>query len=251
MLYLYGVVRAGTPAPRVKGVGPPPGDVVLVESGPLAVAATEVSDDFEVQTGDAEAHLQVLIKLLAGGPVVPIRMGTVAPDEASVRAEVLDAAQAELVERLEALDGLIELHVDADDDETEAIAAIARSAGLAAEPSTDLATRLDFGQQVAALVVERRQQIAEEIVGDLRPFAVHDVPRSSLQGPEDPVLRWAFLIKREEIDNFDDALIATRSHHPSMVIRAVGPLPPAHFIDWRGDAESRTDSFSATSNWGW
>ena len=69
MLYLYGVVRAGQPAPQANGVGEPPGDVALIESGPLAAAATKLPDDFEIQDGDAETHLEVLIALLSNGPV--------------------------------------------------------------------------------------------------------------------------------------------------------------------------------------
>lgn len=260
MLYLYGVVREGQPAPKVKGVGEPPGDVSLIESGPLAAAATELPDDFEIQDSDAERHLEVLITLLGDGPVVPLRMGTVAPDESAVRAEVLDAAQAEMVERLDALDGLVELHVDADDDEMEAVASVARAAGLAPDPAADMSARLDLGREVASLLVERRQQVAAEVVEDLRGCAVHHVPRSTIQGPEDPVLRWAFLVKREDIEKFDRAVVATRSRHPTMAIQHVGPLPPAHFIDWSGngrsadgpgDAPPESDPFSASSSWGW
>jgi hypothetical protein len=247
---VYGVVRADHPRPDVKGVGSPPGKVRLVRSGPLAAAETVLPDDFVVQDEDGRAHLKVLTKLLANGPVVPLRMGTVAQDEAAVRTEVLDAARPALVERLDALDGLVEVHVDADDDEAEAITDIARAAGLAPAVG-DMSARLDLGRQVAELLVEKRQQLAEEIVAELRPFAVHDVPRSMIRSPEDPVLRWAFLVRRDAIDQFDDAVIAVRSHHPTTSIRHIGPLPPSHFIDWHSDAEADADSFSAPSSWGW
>lgn len=251
MFYLYGVVRAGQQVPDVSGLGRPPGDVVLIESEPLAAAGTHLPDDFEVQDGDAEAHLQVLIALLDQGPVVPLRMGTVAPDEDAVRAEVLDAVHSELVDRLDALDGLVELHLDADDDEMEAITAVARSAGLTPDPAADMSARLDLGREVASLLVERRQQIAAEVIEPLHAIAVHDVPRSTIQGPEDPVLRWAFLVRREDIERFDRAVGATRSQHPTMAIRYVGPLPPAHFIDWPGEAPPQEDPFTASSSWGW
>src|SRR5256885_1493011 len=107
MRYVYGVVRAGHPPISSKGVGKPPVDTRLVRSGPLAAAVSDVDDDFLVEENDARAHVHVLIDLLAGGPVIPIRLGTVAPDDDAVRAEVLDAARQDLVDCLEALDGKV------------------------------------------------------------------------------------------------------------------------------------------------
>lgn len=252
MLYAYGVVRAGHPPPKRKGVGAPPGKVTLVESDQLAAAVTELPDDYAADEADARAHLNVLIALLEDGPVVPLRMGTVAPTQAAVRADVLDSMRSDMQRRLDALDGLVELHVDADDDESETIAAVVGAAGLRVPAHADLDTKLELGQQVAELVVEHRQQIAEEILTELRPFAVRDAPRKVGVGPEDPVLRWAFLVKRGEIQDFDEAVVAVRSHHPTVSVRFVGPLPPAHFIDWdQATADSKPDSFSGQGRWSW
>ena len=46
MRYVYGVVRAEHPPAQLKGVGRPPVDVrlVLVPSGPLAAAVSDVDD---------------------------------------------------------------------------------------------------------------------------------------------------------------------------------------------------------------
>src|SRR4051794_26892025 len=104
MLYLYGVTRSDREAPAVAGLGAPPGPVRLVDSGPVAVAVSEMPDDYLVQDEDARTHLAVLIELLSGGPVLPIRLGTVAPTADAVRRDVLDAAQPELVRGLDELD---------------------------------------------------------------------------------------------------------------------------------------------------
>jgi Gas vesicle synthesis protein GvpL/GvpF len=252
VLYVYGVVRAGHPPPDRPGVGTPPGEVRLVESGPLAAAVTELPDDFAAGEEDAHAHLSVLIGLLKHGTVIPLRMGTAAPDESAVRRDVLDAVRDDMVGRLDQLDGLVELHVDADDDETESIAAVARAAGLRPAAATDLESRMELGQEIAALLFERRQQLAAEILADLRPVALADVARTVSQGPEDPVLRWAFLVKRDDVEIFDESVIAVRSLHPSMSIRYVGPLPPVHFVDWqRTEASREPDSFTGDGRWSW
>jgi gas vesicle protein GvpL/GvpF len=251
MLYVYGIVRAGHPPVDPRGVGRPPGEVRLVESGPIAAPVSEVPDDFAVDEADARAHVHVLIELLSGGPVIPLRLGTVAPDDAAVHTEVLDPVRAEMVTLLDELDGLVELHVDADDDEAEAIAAVAASAPRPADGSDDLGAKLELGEAVASLLTQQRQRLAEAIVGRLRPLAVRDVPRSVIEGPEDPVLRWAFLVQADDVVNFDEAVIGIRSEYPSMSIRYVGPLPPAHFVEWDPQAPENADSFRGGGNWGW
>src|SRR3954447_10501315 len=106
MLYLYGVTRADREQPKLEGLGSPPAGGRPVEAGPGGGAATgrargaggggppvtELPDDYVVEEEDARAHLQVLIGLLEAGPVLPLRMGTVAPGEEAVRSEVLDVA---------------------------------------------------------------------------------------------------------------------------------------------------------------
>src|SRR5581483_4937559 len=96
---------------------------------------------------------------------------------------------------LDALDGLVELQVDADDDEAAVVAEIARTAPVVDTAGADLATRIEVGQRVGQLLVEHRVRVAEQIVDRLRRLAVDDVPRAQIAGPEDPVLRWAFLVK--------------------------------------------------------
>jgi hypothetical protein len=215
---------------------------------------SELPDDYELQDEDAHAHLQVLIGLLADGPVLPIRMGTVAPSEEAVRTELLDAVHAELSSRLDSIDGLVELHVDVDDDESASIAAVAASAGPRPGPGADLASRIQFGEEIAGLLVDYRRKIAEEIVDELRPLAQRDVPRATLKSADDPTLRWAFLVAKDELPNFDAAVATLRTEHPDLTIRYTGPLPPSHFVDAQPTAEEETkttDSFQSQGAWGW
>jgi len=253
VLYVYGVTRAGRGTPDIKGLGSPPADVVLLESGPVAAAVSELPDDYAVDEEDARAHLQVLIDLLADGPVLPLRMGTVSPDAQALRTELLDASRPGLETRLDALDGMVELHVDADDDESSAVAEIAHAAQLRPAAQGDFQSSLDLGHDIAEILVDRRRQLAEEIVGQLRQLAVRDAPRSVIQSAEDPVLRWAFLVRQDDLEHFDEAVISVRETHPQTAIRYVGPLPPSHFVEWGSEPETSddTDSFTGSAGWGW
>ncbi|MGW4520495.1 GvpL/GvpF family gas vesicle protein [Amycolatopsis sp. NPDC004378] len=92
-LQLYGVVRSGHPrAPRT------------VRWEDLAMVVGEPEPD-------PAAHLAVVSALVEGGPVLPIRFGTVAEDEEAVRAEVLAPAAGTYRADLDRLDGLAEVHV--------------------------------------------------------------------------------------------------------------------------------------------
>lgn len=253
MLYVYGVLRAGHPAPAdMPGAGQPPGEVRLVSSGPLAAPVSDVADDFVIDESAARTHVQVLIGLLPGGPVIPLRLGTVADDDQAVRAEILDVAPSELLQRLDALDGMVELHVDAEDNEAEAIAAVAAATPRPPGGPADLASKLELGERVASLLMEHRQRLADAIVDRLRPIAVRDAPRSVIEGPEDPVLRWAFLVRLDDISIFDEAVTAIQAEHPTLSIHYVGPLPAAHFVDWEvAPAQQDPDSFRGSGDWGW
>jgi gas vesicle protein GvpL/GvpF len=253
MLYVYGVVRARDGAdPDLVGVGQPPAEVRLITSSSIAAAVSTIPEDLVIDETAARAHLQVLIGLLDQGPVIPLRLGTIAEDENGVRAEILDAARAELAQRLDSLDGLIELHVDADDDEAEAIAAVAAAAPRPTLERFDLESRIAVGEQVASLLIAHRQGLADAILRQLRPLAVRDTPRSVINTAEDPVLRWAFLVRADDVSRFDETVMGIQADYPSLSIRYVGPLPAADFVDWDGSiTQEHTDSFTGSGKWGW
>lgn len=252
MLYLYGVVRGDHPAPKAGGIGSPPARVQVIGSNEVAVAASDIEGDTELKEPDAHAHLGVLIDLLSRGPVLPLRMGTVAPDEAAVRSELLDPATSELLARLEVLDGRVEVQLDVDDDESSALAELAGEFEPDARSAGDFAERLELGRQVGELLVDRRRRLGEQILEEFRELAVDDVPRAVLKGPEDPVLRWAFLIEAKDIGRFDDTVGRLRNRYPGVAIRHVGPLPAAHFVDRiQTTVTEPSDSFEQSGSWSW
>jgi hypothetical protein len=147
---------------------------------------------------------------------------------------------------------MVELQVDADDDVAEVIALVGRSAPVAMSENDDFATRIEVGQRIAELVVDHRRRIADQVVDRLRRLAVDDVARAQINGPEDPVLRWAFLVKREDLELFDEAIVALRSEFPSIAFRYVGPLPAAHFVGREPvPPTASADSFRGDGSWGW
>jgi len=247
-LHLYAVVRGTHPLPGdLTGVRDGKVRLVGSESTGLAVAVTDVPDGAEVTEDDAVRHLDTLTALLPGGPVVPLRLGTVAPDEDSVRAELLDDVDHDLGARLDGLEGLVEVHVDAADDEDARLRAIladdpglraGRDAAGSAQGTLDQQVRL--GEMVAARLAEHRAADADRVLAHLAPLTLQDSPRGSDDGW---VLRHAFLLRADDMPAFDVALDDLQHDYGDAVaFSRAGPLPVFSFTVLSGSGRSR---------WGW
>jgi hypothetical protein len=185
-LQLYGVVRAGHPrAPR------------LVCWEDLAMVVGEAPAE-----PDPAEHLAVVSSLVEGGPVLPVRFGTVAEDEDAVRAEVLAPAAEEYRADLARLDGLAEVHVCLRFDEPGSPWRAARSDVLLAE--------------VAA---RARDSV-------------------SLPAGERADERWAFLVGMGDLLVVRDA-VAGLPHGEGVHADWIGPLPAYSFLERRSGTCSR------------
>lgn len=263
---LYGIVRAGHPLPdpgadagAALGIGHPRAPLRLVRSGPLAAVVSGTEDIGELGEQEAIRHLEILQRLLVDGPVLPVRLGTVAPDDDAVRTEVLEPVRDGLPEQLDAIDGLVELHVDVEEaEQTELAEAVAATSLAHTPPPEDLDGRIQLGQQIAELVVARRAEQARAILDELRPLAHADRPRRHHGGPEDPALSWAFLVPADALADFDAAVERIRATRPHLTVEYVGPLPAVDFVEFparvlTGAREAAADggSFGGSGRWGW
>jgi hypothetical protein len=244
-LHVHGVVRADHRLPE--GLVGLRGAVVrLVPHDDLAAVVSPVGEEHEPGEEDARRHLAVLTALVGEGPVLPLRLGTCAPDEAAVAAEVLSARASELRRDLRAVTGLVEVHVDVADDEQERLREIAREAPdlPSVHEGRWAGSALEYRVRVGALVAdrlsERRAAEAEDILSRLGPLVVSDAPRGSADGW---VMRWAFLLRQEDLPRFDAALDDLYARHAgARDVSRVGPLPVFSF----GRAPD-----SGGSRWGW
>jgi hypothetical protein len=133
---LHGIVNAGHPLKAAKG-GPAGADAArireaaatnegqpdqeaaellsgleLIEHNGVAVVVRQWSDEKSLTEDDAIRHLDVLVQLVQDGPVLPLRLGTVAPDAEAILNEVLgpDAVE-DLRQRIDAVADMVELRV--------------------------------------------------------------------------------------------------------------------------------------------
>jgi gas vesicle protein GvpL/GvpF len=179
-LQLYGVVRADHPrAPRV----------VCWED--LAMVVGEAPAE-----PDPAAHLAVVSALVEGGPVLPVRFGTVAEDEDLVRTEVLAPTADRYRADLDRLDGLAEVHVC-----------------------------LRFTEPGSAWRATRSEGLLTEVAD-----RAHD--SVSLPAGESADERWAFLIGLGDLLVVRDA-VAGLGRGEGVQADWIGPLPAYSFLERR------------------
>lgn len=243
-LLVHGVVRSrhpdphGAPAPE-----PAMANVRLVRCGALAAAVREVPDDVVPNDDDVNLYLDVLIALLRGGPVLPIRFGTLAPGDDAVR-ELLDAAAEDLAHRLDAIDGLVEVRLQIAADLDAEIRAVVEASPELAGVREQLDDRIQQGERISAELTGRRDELSERVLARLEPRAVACKP---IRPQADTEVRHAYLVRAEALAEFDEAVRDLSADlGDGYAIEYAGPLPSFEFTDPSFGAH-----VPARSRWGW
>jgi hypothetical protein len=223
----------------------------VVEAGRLAAAVTETPDDHGLTDDDAVAHLDLLVALVADAPVLPLPLGTTAPDDDAVREEVLTPAADELERRLAAVADHVELRLDLNFDTDAVVAEIAagdpaieRLAALSHAPGAGMAERMALGEAVAARVADAEAILAgvwtDELVGIAEQAAVLSV--------DEQRRRMAFCVRRDRLADADLAVARLRETAGDRAeVEYVGPLPVFSFLDDLAPAPEP----GPRSRWGW
>jgi len=236
--YVYGVVRASE-APKIDAVGV--GGETRVRSvadGELTAIVSDVDEGFvEAGREDLARHMAVLEQAALSATVVPLRFGTVMPDDGAVTAELLRARAGELDELLSALDGRVELSLSGTYDERIFGEVVAEQPEVAAlrervrgrDENATYYDRIRLGELVAKAMAAKRQRDTEQVLERLRPLAddvhVGDVAH------ERSVLSAAFLVHRDRLPEFDRAAEEVAAQNRSRIrFRYAGPLPPYDFV---------------------
>src|SRR6266480_4529081 len=105
--YLYGIIATGSLG-RAALVGLDAKPVEEIAEGPIAAAVSSVRLDHgvvEVTRDRLSTHLHVLQEISERTTVVPMRFGTVAPDDSAIRDQVLVPQSRRLQRLLRALEG--------------------------------------------------------------------------------------------------------------------------------------------------
>lgn len=241
-LYIYALIPASEQLSfEVAASGSPPRQVYSIAHRDLAaiVSPSALAEYRGLKREDAARHLlahqRVIETVLESYPVLPVRFGTTAPDEASVR--LLLARGEDLFHAaFEEFSGRTQMEVvvlwNLEDvfreiAEEEPIAQCkARLASQGADESN--AERVVLGKMVKASLERRRQALEQRIVERLSEIALRTAANPLMD--DRMVLNLALLVDKAQADALDrrldelDAELEGRLH-----FRRVGPLAPHSF----------------------
>jgi hypothetical protein len=235
--YVYGITAASHPAlpEGLGGVGDPALPVRVLTEGALAAIVSDAPEGLRPKRRDLLAHQNVLSEAGAGGCILPMRFGSVAPDDDTVTG-VLAERSEHYQERLRTLDGKVEYNVKATHDEEAVlhrvmsdnpeIRAVTEANRKAGGGSYD--DRLRLGEMVVAAVKAREAEDAGTVQRALEPVA-----DAISVGPESSgwLANVSFLVERDGAASFLETVDQLRKDHPHLDLRVNGPLPPYSFVD--------------------
>jgi hypothetical protein len=235
--YVYGITAASHPTlpEDLVGVGDPALPVRVLKEGELAAVVSDAPEGLRPKRRDLLAHQNVLSEAGADGCILPMRFGSVAPDDDTVTG-VLAERQEHYKERLRTLDGKVEYNVKATHDEEAVlhrvmsdnpeVRAMAEANRQAGGGSYD--DRLRLGEVVVTAVKAREAEDAGEVQRALEPVA-----DAVSVGPESSgwLANVSFLVERDAAASFLEAVDQLRKDHPHLDLRVNGPLPPYSFVD--------------------
>ncbi|MER5578995.1 GvpL/GvpF family gas vesicle protein [Streptomyces massasporeus] len=235
--YVYGIAASSHPGlpEGMSGVGDPPRPVRILREGDLAAVVSEAPDGLRPKRKELLAHQNVLSEAGAAGCVLPMRFGSVAPDDNSITAVLAERAE-HYKERLQALDNRVEYNVKANHveeavlhqvmAESPDIRGLAEANRQSGGGSYDDKIRL--GELVAAAVKAKEADDGAVVQRALAP-AADDVSA----GPESTgwLANVSFLVDRDSAESFLAAVEQLREDMPHLEVRVNGPLPPYSFVE--------------------
>jgi hypothetical protein len=235
--YVYGITAASHPVlpENLVGVGDPALPVRVLKEGELAAIVSDAPEGLRPKRRDLLAHQNVLSEAGAGGCILPMRFGSVAPDDDTVTGVLADRSE-HYKERLRTLEGKVEYNVKATHDEEAVlhrvmsdnpeIRAVTEANRKAGGGSYD--DRLRLGEMVVAAVKAREAEDAGEVQRTLEPVA-----DAISVGPESSgwLANVSFLVERDAAASFLETVDQLRKDHPHLDLRVNGPLPPYSFVE--------------------
>jgi hypothetical protein len=207
------------------------GPTRLVEHDGVAVLATEVADEEALPSrANLLAHTRVLEAVTGHATVVPMRFGTVVPDDATLVERFLAPDAPRLRATIARLEGHRELRLRARYDEPAVVRAV-----LADDPKAarlrdrgGIDDRIELGERIVAGIADRRERDREAVVEVLVPHAAA-VEVGEVSEPLEAFVL-SFLVAESDLDGFDARVEALAEAVEGMMsLELIGPMPPFSF----------------------
>lgn len=238
--YVYGIAEAGLAVPADVPVLPGGTGPRVVAHQELAALVCDVDpttfavlrepgpEGLETLAAAAHAHDATLAALAAAHTVLPLPLGTVVADDATVL-HLLATHHRELSGELARLAGHAEWAVTAH--LLDEPAGEGDREAQAATSGRDYLRRRQEARAAQETRWEARERVARELHGTLAGTAVESdtVGSRPVEDVAPPVLHGVYLLADGDRARFDSAVEHLRAEHPEAVIEVSGPWPPYHF----------------------
>lgn len=235
--YVYGITARSHPAlpEDMGGVGDPPRPVRILTEGELSALVSDAPEGLRPKRRDLLAHQNVLGETGAAGCVLPMRFGSVAPDDAAVTGVLAERAE-HYQERLRALEGRVEYNVKANHVEDAVLHQVmAENAEIRALAEDNRRSgggthddKLRLGEAVATAVKAKESEDALAVQRALEPAADAVGVGAESTGW---IANVSFLVPRATAEDFLAAVERVRADLPHVEVRVNGPLPPYSFVE--------------------
>lgn len=231
--YVLGIVDAGARLPTPLDVSLATGLRLVEHDALAAVVGTPPTDRPLGRASDLLDHDRLLADLVASGTaILPMRFGTVLPDDETVAAELLEPLHDDLLQQLDYVRGKVQYTVKARYEEEAALREVLAEhpeiAALRASAGAGFQQRLQLGERVVAALAELRAADAPVLVDELGAGLDH---REQTPAAPEEVLHVAYLISADEADAFLRRVEeAGRRRAGRIRIKLVGPSPAYDFV---------------------
>ncbi len=241
-IYVYAIVPAVDARPfEVTGLSPTEPQVSTIRGHGIAavVGAAPPLDFHDLPREDAVryllAHQRVVEAVMHSGPTLPVKFGTIVPDEATV-ARLLVRGEPVLAPRLAELSEHVQVELvvswsleDVFSEVAQEDAVIRLKAEVAAQPAEASSNaRIALGKCVKELIDHRREACRKRIMAALRPIAADMVENALMD--DRMVANVALLLPERASAAFDRQLAELDEEFGGRLnFRSVGPLPPSSF----------------------
>lgn len=237
--YVYGIVPDDvTVEDELRGVGDPPGSVVVVRSHGIAALVSEI--DLEDPLGrpdDLTAHDQVLSAVAGVAPVLPMRFGAVVADPSAVSDELLVPHHDEFAHALRELEGSAQFVVHGRYAEEPVLqrvltenpdVAALRDAIRGMPEAASRTERIQLGELINQAVSVMRQSDTTALRDAVEPYCRSIANREPSH--EFDAFHLAVLVELSRRTEFEDVLEEfARERSGWTRVRLLGPMAPYDF----------------------
>ena len=240
--YLYCIIRSENPqvfdCPQV--LGDEESEVYTIHFRDLAVVVSDSESIwFDSNRRNMLVHTEVTEVVMKEHTLLPVRFGSIMPNEEAIKQDLLESRYSELDDLLVKMDNQIEMGVKSfwyEEklfkeilEENDPIRSLRDSlVGKSAEES--YRERMRLGEMIEVSIDRKRAVESESILSSLRPLA-SDINLQDII-VDRMVLNAAFLIDRNYESQFDEAVKSLdESHSDRMIFKYVGPAPPYNFVN--------------------